>query len=263
MLAPPMELDGPVPARVRAIAVGQPLRPVWHNQLGGLTYQIGTGRYVKWTPRGSGIDLAREAERLAWAAQFTPVPVVLDCDRDDDGEWLVTVALPGDMAVADRWKTEPRVAVIAIAEGLRAMHDAMPVDACPFSWTRPDRVAQAHASFDAGELDGAPWHEDYQALGLDGAMRRLADPPPDDVPVVCHGDPCAPNTLIGDDGRWLGHVDLGALGVGDRWGDLAVASWSLTWNYEGDWQAVFFDTYGIAPDRERIDYYRLLYELTP
>ena len=67
MLAPPMELDGPVPAGVRRIAVGHPLRPVWHNQLGGLTYQIGTERYVKWAPRGSGSDLAREAERLAWA----------------------------------------------------------------------------------------------------------------------------------------------------------------------------------------------------
>jgi kanamycin kinase len=94
-------------------------------------------------------------------------------------------------------------------------------------------------------------------------MDRLADPPPDDVLVVCHGDACAPNTLIGDDGRWSAHVDLGCLGVADRWADLAVASWSLTWNYEADWQGLFFDTYGVEPDTDRIDYYRLLYELTP
>jgi aminoglycoside phosphotransferase len=48
-----------------------------------------------------------------------------------------------------------------------------------------------------------------------------------------------------------------------RWADLPVASWSLTWNYQGDWQGLFFDTYGVEPDRERIDYYRLLWELTP
>jgi aminoglycoside phosphotransferase len=48
-----------------------------------------------------------------------------------------------------------------------------------------------------------------------------------------------------------------------RWADLPVASWSLTWNYQGDWQGLFFDTYGVEPDRERIDYYRLLWELSP
>jgi kanamycin kinase len=263
MILPPTELNDPIPARILTIAVGQPLRPVWRNELGGLTYQIGTGSYVKWAPHGSRQDLAGEAERLAWAAAFTPVPVVLDCDRDGDGEWLVTNAVPGEMAVTDRWKADPRVAVVAIAEGLRAMHDAMPVDTCPFSWMRRDRVARAHASLGAGELDGAPWHEDYASLSLDAAMARLGDPPPDEALVVCHGDTCAPNTLIGNDGRWTAHVDLGALGVGDRWADLAVASWSLTWNYEGDWERLFFDTYGVDPDRDRIDYYRLLWELTP
>ena len=71
-------------------------------------------------------------------------------------------------------------------------------------------------------------------------MERLADLPPDDVLVACHGDACAPNTLIGDDGRWTAHVDLGCLGAADRWADLAVASWSLTWNYEADWQGLLF-----------------------
>jgi aminoglycoside phosphotransferase len=32
-----------------------------------------------------------------------------------------------------------------------------------------------------------------------------------------------------------------------RWADLPVASWSLTWNYQGDWQGLFFDTYGVEP----------------
>ena len=36
-----------------------------------------------------------------------------------------------------------------------------------------------------------------------------------------------------------------------RWADLAVAAWSLRYNYGGDWRDEFFDAYGVAPDQER------------
>ena len=107
------------------------------------------------------------------------------------------------------------------------------------------------------------WHEDFRGLGVAGALELLAHVPPADQLVVCHGDSCAPNTLIGDDGRWSGHVDLGELGVADRWADLAIATWSTTWNYGPGWEIPLLDAYGVAPDDDRTRYYRLLWELGP
>ncbi len=66
------------------------------------------------------------------------------------------------------------------------------------------------------------------------------------------------NTLIDDTGHWTGHVDMGDLGVVDRWADLAIASLSLDWNFGEGHQQELFDAYGIAPDRDRIRYYRAL-----
>jgi kanamycin kinase len=57
-------------------------------------------------------------------------------------------------------------------------------------------------------------------------------------------------------------VDLGRLGVADRWADLAVATYSLGWNYSGQWEHELLDAYGIEPDRERIEYYRRLWDAT-
>ena len=256
----------PVPAPIMALADSGPVRPVWVNELGGITFEIGAGgqrRFAKWAAAGSGIDLGGEAARLRWAARFTPVPRLLGEGADETGSWLVTSAVPGQMAVVDRWKAEPHTAVTAIGSGLRALHDALPAGECPFSSSASQRLAVVRRRVQQGLLNPAEWHADHQHLSVSRALGLLADIPPVDQLVVCHGDSCAPNTLLTDDGHWSGHVDLGALGVADRWADLAVATWSTTWNYGPDWETPLLDAYGVAPDPDRTRYYRLLYDLDP
>jgi kanamycin kinase len=251
---------------VRALAAGRPVRPVWRNVLGGLTFEVPTsgGRwFVKWVPAGCGPDLHREVSRLRWAGPFTPVPAVVDQGSDETGSWLVTGALPGDNAVSGRWLADPGPAVAAIGRGLRQLHDRLPVDRCPFSWGAEQRIAVVGQLAAAGRLDPARWHPHYSALSVEEALARISLPPAVDRPVVCHGDACAPNTLVGEDGSWSGHVDLGSLGVADRWADLAVATWSLEWNYGPGWERSLLDAYGVDPDPERTAYYRLLWELGP
>ncbi len=266
MIAGPPRPDVAVPAQVEKVAAGQPVRAVWENELGGVTFEVGVGpdrRFVKWAPAGSGLDLGEEAIRLSWAVSFTPVPRLLDQGVDDDGSWLVTAAVLGQNAVAERWKAAPAAAVTAVGEGLRAMHEALPAPACPFSWTAEDRLTDARNRASSGEIDPARWHPIHHPLGMEQAFKRLADIPPIDELVVCHGDACAPNTLLTDDGRWSGHVDLGTLGVADRWADLAIATWSTAWNYGPGWDGLLLDAYGTKPDPDRTRYYRLLWDLGP
>jgi kanamycin kinase len=232
------ESEVTVPAPVVAAAGGREVSLVWVNEAGGLTFAVGEGAgrcFIKWAPAGSGLDLSGEASRLAWARQYHLVPQPLGHGHDGTGSWLVTAALPGDNAVSARWKSEPAAAVVAIGEGLRALHEALPAASCPFSW-----------------------HPCHQALTVATALQYAAEISPPDKLVVCHGDACAPNTLLGEDGRWVGHVDLGLLGIADRWADLAVATWSAEWNYGPGWDELLFDAYGIRPDPERTRYYRLL-----
>ena len=245
MVAGPPQAEPPTPPVVERLAAGRSLRAVWENELGGLTFEIDATparRFVKWAPAGSGLDLAREAARLEWAAPFTAVPRVIEHGTDASGSWLLTADLPGESAVAARWRADPARAVAAVGAGLRALHDALPVDECPFSWSVSDRLA---------------------AVRDPAIQARLADAPPIDRLVVCHGDACAPNTLLGADGRWCGHVDLGALGVADRWADIAIATWSTEWNYGPGWEQPLLDAYGIAPDPERTAYYRQLWDASP
>ena len=240
----------PVPPPIRRLAGGRPLRPVWLNQAGGLTFQIGTGpgrTFAKWAPAGSGLDLAGEATRMNWAARFTAVPRVLDLGSEPDGDWLHTAGLPGQNAVSARWRADPATATAVIGRGLRHLHDTLPVVGCPFSWMVEDRLAAARDRAAAAR----------SRISAE-SRATLASAPPIDRLVVCHGDSCAPNTLINDDGSLAGHVDLGAMGRADRWADLAVILWNLDFNYGPGWQGALLDAYGVAPDPERIAYYRLL-----
>jgi len=236
----------PVPLRVRELAGDAVLEPVWRNGIGGLTFRAtGAGgiRFVKYGPRNAETSMSAEAERLRWARAFTPVPRVLDEGRDATHEWLVTAAAPGLSAVDPRWVADPARAVRAVGRGLRALHDAAPVAECPFSWEVPDRLANAAARGIRVPVD-------------------LHEAPPIDRLVVCHGDACAPNTLIGEDGEWTAHVDLGALGVADRWADIAVATMSTTWNYGPGWEEPLLAAYGVAPDATRLAFYRALWDAT-
>jgi aminoglycoside phosphotransferase len=251
-----------VPAAVLALAAGEPIRPVWRNEVGGLTFALGQGdRYVKWTPPDSGIDLGREAARLRWAVRFLPVPELLDGGQDESGSWLVSRAIAGRNAVDPRWLADPVTAAAVLGSGLRRLHETLPVAGCPFSWSAEDRLAAVFRRAAAGLLDPAEWAAEHAGQPVEWLLGRLTEPPPVDRLVVCHGDACAPNTLLDDAGRVAGFVDLGSLGVADRWADLAVGSWSLGWNYGAGYEPIFFRAYGIEPDPERISYYRLLWDL--
>jgi kanamycin kinase len=236
-----MEFSGPpqgevsVPPAIARAAGGRPVAAVWVNNRGGTAFRIGDGElYAKWAPAGTDLDLTAEAERLAWAARYTPVPRPVDHGADESGAWLVTEGLPGDSAVSLRWKADPGTAVRALARGLRALHDRLPVADCPFDWSVDTRRRRPDTPAD------------------------LPDAPPVDRLVVCHGDACAPNTLLDASGSWAAHVDLGALGVADRWADLAVGAWSTTINYGPGWEPAYYSAYGVTPDPERIAFYRRL-----
>jgi kanamycin kinase len=225
--------DEAIPEIVLDLASGHQVDLVWRNELGGLTFRF-DDRFVKWNPRRTGIDLDLERVRLEWIAHRHPAPRVIAAGADDSAQWLVTAALAGDSAVGDTWRARRPEAIQAIATGLRAIH-AISIDDFPPEWTSQVWVGRRP-----------------DALGT---------PPPVDDPVVVHGDACAPNTLISDTGEWTGHVDFGDLALGDRWADLAIASLSVDWNFGEGHQGELFDAYGIAPDEQRIRYYRELWEL--
>lgn len=234
-----------MPDAVREIAAGREIVAIWVNDLGGLTYRIGDDEVVKWF-RGEHweIDLPAEAGRMRWVAPYLPVPEVIGVGSRGDEQWLRTRAIPAESAVHPSNLADPARTVAAVARGLRRWHDTLPVAACPYSWDVATRIASRPGSEQLAEAT-------QLAAGASAMETDL---------VVCRGDACAPNFLV-DGGEVIGYVDLGHVGVGDRWADLAPALMSLGWNYGSGWEQCFLEAYGSELDRDRFDYYRRLWDL--
>jgi kanamycin kinase len=256
---------GPTPVEVPSVVhdladqlrSGATVVPVWRNEYGGLTVRLETVGgirrwYLKWVPDGAPCpDPLAEADRLLWAASFTPVPRVLDAGRDARGSWLLTAAVEvggeiASSAIEPRWHDRAERSAIAIGIGLRRFHDALPTDTCPFVRTAETRVAALPAALGTAERATT--------------AAALGTPPPVDRPVVCHGDATVPNTLLDRVGRFVAHVDVGDLGVADRWSDIAVTTRSVTRRYGPGLEPLVLAAYGVAPDSERTAYYRALWD---
>ena len=232
-----------------------------HGTVYRLEHPGGDVRFLKVKPAGVYPGVLEEAERLRWAAGHLPVPEVVSVGGETDVGWLVTTALPGVHGADPRSLARPSTFVATFAAGLRHFHDEAPVDACPFDSRLDVAVARAHRRLTSGagqrKLD---FHDEHRHLTPDAALDILqSDRPPEEDLVVCHGDYCPPNVLLVEN-RVTGYLDLGELGVADRWWDLAVATWSLDWNLGPGHQEAFLALYGAPLDPDRLRYYRLLYD---
>ena len=207
-------------------------------------------------------DITDEMVRLRWLAGYVPVPAVVHFTRTEKEAWLLMTAIPGDSAY-QILQTDPerRTAVVdAIARFLRQIH-SVPTSACPFTSDLTYRLARARARIDAKQVDEGDFDDErlgWTAEQVCKAMQALLPLAPD--PVVTHGDFSLDNLLIRD-GEVLGCIDVGRVGIADRYQDLAVC-----YNGLGEFgtlmQQRFLEQYGAGDlDPNKLQFYLMLDEL--
>lgn len=224
------------------------------------TRPCGDVRFLKAAFVGAYPSLRAERDRCLWLrGRGAPVPEVIDHD-DGSVEWLVTAGLAGVDATTPQHLASPTVTVPLLAEGLRIFHEIDPTG-CPFDYRLPAALPHVTRRVAAGEVSADGFHDVHRDLDPSSALQRLGElAVGEQTLVVCHGDYTPPNVLL-DAGRVVGYLDLGEVGIADRWRDLAVATWSVTWNFGPGYEDLFLRSYGVQWDHHRRDLYRLLYDL--
>ncbi|WP_030607773.1 APH(3'') family aminoglycoside O-phosphotransferase [Streptomyces sclerotialus] len=248
--------------------------PVTAGESGAAVFRSAdAGRYAKCVPAADAADLEAERDRVVWLGdEGVPGPQVLDWYTNDVGACLVTSAVRG--VPADQLPAaDLRASWERIADAVRRLHE-VPVRRCPFRRDLDTMVAVAHdvVARDAVNLEFLPVEQQHTPAAellarlVPQVARRREQEAADTV--VCHGDLCLPNIVL--DPQTLevsGFIDLGRLGLADRYADLALllANARETWPDEGRARtadAAFAERYGIALDHDRLRFYLHLDPLT-
>ncbi len=202
-------------------------------------------------------DLEREYARLQWAAGRLPAPRVLAFASEAGRAYLLLDELPGtpvelatELAVAER--------VAHLAKTMRSLHGS-PVTECPFDMRIRERLLDAEANIRTGEVDESDFDADRAGRSATSILDELrAWPPFQEDLVLTHGDFTPANILI----QPTGLLDLGRLGVADRYQDIALALRHVEDDFGPAWREPFARSYGIADiDESKLAFFRLLDEL--
>ena len=208
-------------------------------------------------------DLVAERDRVDWLAGTGIAGArLLDWIDGPAGAALLTSAVPGVAAVELPWSERLSD---SFAAALREFHE-LPVETCPFERRLADAVTQAEDVVRRGAVNPQFLTDEWRQVAPEQLLAELHTALPavqaSAELVVCHGDACLPNFLFDPETlECTGAIDVGRLGIADRYADLALvkAQFGDVWSVDA---SGFFTTYGVTPDPRRLAFYRLLDSLT-
>jgi len=260
----------PTPNDLSALVAGRTWRRNLVGEAGAAVHRLSLdGAPDLYLKHGTGEvagDIVDEAARLRWLSSHVTTPQLVYSAADSEEAWLLTTALPGRTAyerMADELARAPQVAAL-IGAFLKTLH-ALPAAQCPFDSGADRRLELAKARMKAGLVDVDDFDDVHAGWSAEQVWDKMITLRPSVAdPVVTHGDYSLDNILIKEgpitDSHVSGCVDLGRLGVADRYQDLAIA-WNCLDEFGPDAQRAFLDAYGLAElDADRLAFHLALDE---
>lgn len=218
--------------------------------------------FLKHAEGGAADDLTEEMSRLRWLRTYLPVPEVVSFIRDRETAWLLTTALEGSSAydVLESAPARREAVVDALACFMLRLH-AIPAERCPFNSQFPLRLHRARQRIDDGLVDTDDFDDEREGWTAQQVWTAIHEHNlPGSAPVVTHGDFSLDNILIIGD-EVSGCIDVGRLGIADRYQDLAIL-WNCLGEFGPELQERLFRQYGLpAADKDLLDLHLLLDEL--
>lgn len=198
------------------------------------------GYYLKKAPRGTlqkEVELTRYFHRIGLGTE-----VLSYCS--DAYDFMLTARMHGEDCTHADVLARPEWLAGMMGERLRALHE-LPTDGCPVPDHTMHYLATVEKNYRTGNYDTSHFPDSFGYASAEAAWLVVEQGRPLlKTDTLLHGDYCLPNIMV-DGSRFVGFIDLGNGGVGDRHIDLFWGAWTLNFNLHTEaFRDRFFDAYG-------------------
>ena len=185
--------------------------------------------------RNNSDFIKNEHRMMDWLENKVTAPKCI-CDySENEKNYLLMSKIPGKMSCDDEYMQKPGLLVSTLAEALKKLWET-DISDCPVKNDLSTMLKNAEFRVEQGlvDVDDA----EPETFGRNGfknpeaLLHWLYDNKPEEDLVLSHGDFCLPNIFI-DDGKFSGFVDVGRMGIADRYQDIALCYRSLHHNFSG------------------------------
>ena len=198
-----------------------------------------------------------------------PIPKIIECVKENNSIYLLKEKLKGNM-LSDPYYMERPELLYKLAS-----------DAIKLLWSidikNLDLMNTYQTVLDFGKKCNSLGYLDFKESDslitkgfntFDEVISYIEENKPIDDNVLCHGDLCIPN-IICDGDKLVGFIDLGLMGLSNRYHDLAILYRSIKYNFNGTYGKCYlgyddnklFELLGMKRNDELIRYYLLLDEI--
>ena len=213
-----------------------------------------------------------ECGMMKWIQGRLPVPKVVSHVCEEGKSYLLMTKIEGKMSCDEEYMCDPQRLTDLLAKALKLMWQ-VDINGCPCKWgiDRKLEMARYWVEHDMVSMENVE-PDTYGENGFRSPKELyqwLAEHKPQEDWVLTHGDFTLPN-LVFQGEELKGYIDLGRMGIGDKWQDIALCYRSLLHNYngkyggrkyEGFYPELLFQKLELEPEWEKIRYYILLDEL--
>ena len=214
--------------------------------------------YLKMAKKGL---LTQEFNALKWLNGKLLVPEIVMFDSDDNTEFLITKAIPGEMVCSDYYIKNPDLAIKIIKEAFDNLYN-VDISNCPFDVSNNYKLSLVEKNVNNGLVKDEDLKEEtLKKYGnTKNLLQYLKDNRVEEELCFSHGDTSLPN-IFSLNCKFSGFIDVGECGIADKWLDLAICEKSIRRNLGEKYVSKFYKKLNIVPDRKKIDYYLLMMEL--
>lgn len=260
-----MPLPIPIPESLQSLIADNDWHEITEGESDARVFRLQQGadvRYLKISAHDAQTPVKNDKVRLDWLAGCIAVPKMLHYCESENHQFLLMTAIDGLHPMHNDLDWSPQERVQFLAEAAKHFH-ALPITDCPFTWRVDEQIEVARHRVDIAHIKTHLLETQWQSYTPQSLFDKLVSLKPDaeDI-VVAHGDLYPINIRAHPaEKSLLGYIDVGRMGLADRYTDLALIANAIRWHMGADWIPYFFRAYGIDTiDTPKLHFYQLINE---